>query len=188
MYFRQFLQESKDQLYFLKEQEEISESLNSPVEISKKETVGNLTLYFLINDKEFRVVLEKVPGATAIIFEQKIDGDFTYNGIQNNLSKSESLALFSTLKTLIKYIDPDINVVYTDSMKKLRLYLKILRTMPEINAISYTEDKSPFRITFSKDQKLKDQPKFKSKVGGCPCKIKSIVFASSLFPTLSTLQ
>ena len=76
--------------YFFREFLEIKESLNSPVNIYKTENDGNYSYYYFnINDKEFRAVIEKVQDESAIIFEQKINSSFSYDGIVNNLSSKD---------------------------------------------------------------------------------------------------
>lgn len=135
--------------FFLQEQNDILESLNSPVKISKVQKESNLTfLYFNINDKEFRIVLQKIENECGIFFEQKINNSYTYEGMQNNLTASESLSLFSTLKTAKIYLS-DKNFIFTDSKDKLRLYLKILKSIKEINFINYNDVKIPYVIAFS---------------------------------------
>ena len=142
----------------------IRESLNTPVEFSNIETVESDTYYYFnINDKIFRAVIETVDDESAIIFEQKIKGIFTYEGFQNNLNKKESLALFSTLKTLLKYLKTSKNYIYTDSKKKLSLYKKILLTIPEIKSVNSTEDNIPYIIGFGLQNKLEPKTKFKFK-------------------------
>jgi len=144
----------------------ISESLDSPVKIDKIQKEGNLTFfYFNINNKEFRAVIELAEdGEAGLVFEQKINGRFIYEGIQDNLSTKESFSLFSTLKSLIQYL-PSQNSIYTDSKKKLRLYLKILTAIPEIRYVRYTENTVPYIIEFGYTEKIpaKDS-KFKSKI------------------------
>ena len=143
--------------YFITEQEQITESLNTPVAFTKIEKDNNLTfLYFNIEDKEFRIVIEKVDDESAIIFEQKINEAYTYEGMQNNLSVKESLSLFSTLKNIKKYLNNK-NYIYTDSKDKLRLYLKILKSIKEVKFINYIENSVPYVIGFSYDEN--DQPR-----------------------------
>lgn len=143
--------------YFITEQEQITESLNTPVEFAKIEKDNNLIfLYFNIEDKEFRIVIEKVDDESAIIFEQKINDAYTYEGMQNNLSVKESLSLFSTLKNIKKYLNNK-NYIYTDSKDKLRLYLKILKSIKEVKFINYIENNIPYVIGFSYEEK--EQPR-----------------------------
>lgn len=149
---------------------EINESLNTPVQIYKSENKNNLKfLYFKINDKNFRAVIEKVEDESALIFEQQINDSYTYSGIQNNLSSKEVLSLFSTLKTLLQHVETDKNYVFTDSYEKARIYLKILNSMKEINSINYTEDhkNKQYVIGFSYSKEIVTNPstvKFKWKV------------------------
>jgi hypothetical protein len=152
--------------FFNFDYKEIIESLNSPVNFYKETIEGDYKFfYFKINDKEFRIVIEEQEDESAIIFEQKIDNDYTYEGFQNNLSKQESLSLFSTLKTITDKIKTPKNYIYTDSKKKLRLYLKILKSMPEIEYINYFEETVPYMIGFTTNKNVKTNldSKFKFK-------------------------
>ena len=57
--------------YFLGELQEIHESFNTPVQINNIENDdGYKYLYFNINDKKFRAVIETVGNESSIIFEQ----------------------------------------------------------------------------------------------------------------------
>jgi len=143
---------------------EIRESLDSFVPFIKEYSEDNYKFYeFIINDKEFRLVIETVDDESAIIFEQKINGVFIYEGIQNNLSKQESLALFSTLKNGVNLVNTYKNYIYTDSKKKLKLYLKILKTMPEVKSINYIDDNIPYVIGFGHKENLETKKTFKFK-------------------------
>jgi len=147
--------------FIIQEFNDIRESLNSPVKIKNIEKDDDYTyFYFDINDKEFRAVIEQVNDESAIVFEQKINNVYTYNGIQNNLSKQESLSLFSTLKTLIKYLKTKKNYIYTDSKKKLSLYKKILISMSVINSVNTFEEHKPYIIGFGIDVSIKPKTKF----------------------------
>lgn len=160
MSFKEFLKK-------FPEYQEIKESLDSPVNIDKIEKEGNLKFYyFYINDKEFRGILElsEDKESTNIIFEQKINGEFTTIGIQNNLSRKESLALFSTLKILNKYIKTKVNFIATDDPKKLRLYLKMMKIIPEIKSVTYESNPDYAVIRFSSEQKIDFSTKFKSQI------------------------
>lgn len=128
----------------------LNESLDSFVDITKKEKDGNLEFYyFSINDKEFRIVLEVEDFGTAIIFEQKINNNYTYEGIQSNLSSKEVLTLFGTLKKqIINNIKTEKNYIYTDDKQKLRIYLKLLSKVGA-KSIKYNEDNIPYEIGFS---------------------------------------
>ena len=144
---------------------DIRESLDSPTEINNIETSREYTyFYFNINNKEFRAVIEQIDDESAIIFEQKINKTYTYNGIQNNLSKQESLSLFSTLKTLIKYLKTKKNYIYTDSKKKLNLYKKILLTMKDVKSVNTFEEHIPYIIGFGINVKMSPKSKFKFKI------------------------
>lgn len=146
--------------YFFREFLEIKESLNSPVNIYKTENDGNYSYYYFnINDKEFRAVIEKVQDESAIIFEQKINSSFSYDGIVNNLSSKEVLSLFSTLKSFLYYIKTEKNYIFTNDEKKLNVYLKIIKSISEIKSINYEKVQGDYVIGFSFDSKIITEPK-----------------------------
>lgn len=107
---------------------ELEESLDTHSEISKIESKDGFKFYYFeINDKRFRVILEKVDDETGINFEQYLKGVYTTAGLSNNLDTKETLLLFGTLFYIIKtYAIAKHYSVFTDNPKKFRVYLKIL--------------------------------------------------------------
>lgn len=112
----------------VKELENANESLDSHSKITKTEyEKGFKFYYFDINDKKFRVILEDVDDETGINFEQLINDDYTTSGVSNNLSAKESMMLFGTVLYIIKnYSITKHFSIFTDNIKKFRVYLRIL--------------------------------------------------------------
>lgn len=136
-------QEEKEYQSFSKELSEIFESLDTVAEITKVEHSDGFDFYYFdINDKKFRVILEKVQDETGINFEQEINGKFVISGIAKNLSAKEALSLFSTVMYVVKkYSETDFFSVFTDDVKKFRLYNRILLSRGAEN-VSYNSFKS----------------------------------------------
>ena len=121
------------------------ESFNSNYKITKKE-IGKfgVELYYLDMEKEYRIFIEDVDGYLHIGFERKLD-EWTVTPITDDLTTSEILGLFGTIKILIESRKFKGIWIETDNSNKHQLYFNIInRLNRELNFTLTRDDYSVF--------------------------------------------
>ncbi len=111
---------------------EFNESFDSPQKVNRQYKKGNWNYYeFNVGDKLYRMEFGDSAN-TEIIFDLYKDGKWQYDIVTNNLTKTEVLALFSTIIKIAKdnkLQNRDSVFVSSVNPKKFMLYRKMFQKM-----------------------------------------------------------
>lgn len=145
----------------------IDESFDSKFKIKSKEKIDNSTTlyYFDIENKEYRIFIEKIESNIHFGFERLINNKWVINGVTNDLSQKDILTLFGTVKHIILMEKFKTLNVSTNEMKKYSLYKRMLEKLSsELSDEGYNfklGSNKLFVFLYSEDEYL--PPKFKYK-------------------------
>ena len=118
-------------------------------------------IFFTLNNKEYRAVLENRGDDTGIVFQVKVND--VYKNNLDVLSQDDQLSLLDTLNEIIDYTTGNNMYIFTDNLDLLKLYVDLLKQIPDIKSITYSQEQLPYNINFSLSNRFieTDKTKFK---------------------------
>ena len=153
--FREFLNESF-----------IIESFDTSHIISKVEKGNPDFYYFSIDDKEFRIFVEKAEDdnkSLHIGFEYLIpDKGWTIYGIHNTLSAKEILGIFGTIYNVLQKYKFNALMFCSSEHKKFRTYVRLATRLANSLNIKEVTHNNECIFLFNVDHNLKPKFKYKS--------------------------
>lgn len=119
----------------------LKESLNTSFKITKTEKGKyGVDLYYLnVNNKEYRIFIERSDKSLHIGFERNLNG-WEVTPITNDLTIKEIMGLFGTIKIIIENQTFDSIWIETDNAKKHQLYFNMMSKLNKDLKFSISRD------------------------------------------------